>query len=193
MSTSGSFALLIDRLNQEHSSAERDIFALYVHRLIGLARHRLDDRIQHLVEPEEIANSAIKSFFMLHRQRDLNLEGEDNLWKLLVTITINKCVDQNRRHRAIRRDASREISTDELWAVISGEARPEEEAIANELIDALMVGQQEVDCSIIALRLQSWEVKDIAAQVDRTERTVYRTLAQARQRLCQMNEDLNQV
>src|SRR5262249_9069517 len=86
----------------------RAIFARFTRRLIGLARQHLDGRVRRKIDPEDVVQSAYKSLFLRYGEEALAAEGWDGLWGLLVVITLRKCSDRVRHHRAGRRDAARE-------------------------------------------------------------------------------------
>src|SRR5262245_63375800 len=83
-------------------------FERFTRRLIGLARRHLDARLQHKIEPEDVVQSAYKSFFLRYGEGALAAEGWDGLWGLLTLITLRKCADRVRHYRAQRRDVGRE-------------------------------------------------------------------------------------
>src|SRR5262245_43993565 len=109
-------------------------FERFTRRLIGLARAQLDERLQHKIEPEDVVQSAYKSFFLRYGDGALAAEGWDGLWGLLTTITLRKCADRVRYHRAECRDVNREAAAPageglEPWREAVGrEPTPEEAA-----------------------------------------------------------------
>src|SRR5262245_30661131 len=84
-------------------------FERFTRRLIGLARSQLDARLRHKIEPEDVVQSAYKSFLLRYGEGALAAEGWDGLWGLLTVITLRKCADRIRYHRAERRDVAREV------------------------------------------------------------------------------------
>ena len=62
-----SFADVMDRLRSGEDDAARDVFVRFARRLIGLARKHLDGRLAVKVDPEDVVQSAYKSFFVRHR------------------------------------------------------------------------------------------------------------------------------
>ena len=54
---------LVARLRRGDSTAASTIYYRYVNRLIALASSRLDERMRRMVDPEEVALSACRSFF----------------------------------------------------------------------------------------------------------------------------------
>src|SRR5262249_60734231 len=85
-------------------------FERFTRRLIGLARCNLDARLRHKVDPEDVVQSAYKSFFLRYGEGTLEAEGWDGLWGLLTLITLRKCAERIRYHRAECRDVAREAA-----------------------------------------------------------------------------------
>src|SRR4029450_10634551 len=91
--------------------ASRALFEQFSQRLIGLARCHLDARLKNKVDPEDVVQSAYKSFFLRYGDQTLASEGSDALWSLLTLITLRKCADRARYHRADCRNVSQEASS----------------------------------------------------------------------------------
>ena len=66
---------LVTRLRQGEQAAASEVFLRYTHRLLGLARKHLDARLAAKVEPEDIVQSAYKSFFQRHQDGE-NAHGK---------------------------------------------------------------------------------------------------------------------
>src|SRR5262245_17682634 len=86
----------------------RVVFEQFSRRLIGLARGHLDARLQHKVDPEDVVQSAYKSFLLRYGEGALAAEGWEGLWGLLTLITIRKCADRARYYQADCRNLNRE-------------------------------------------------------------------------------------
>jgi hypothetical protein len=69
-------------------------FDQFSRRVIGLARVHLDVRLQDMVDPEDVVQSAYKSLFLRSGTDALAAEGWQGLWGLLTLITIRKCADR---------------------------------------------------------------------------------------------------
>ena len=61
--------------------------AAVVGRLIGLARAHLAGRLRHKVDPEDVVQSAYKSFLLRYGEQARAADGWDRLWGVLTTIT----------------------------------------------------------------------------------------------------------
>jgi RNA polymerase sigma factor (sigma-70 family) len=157
----------------------RALFERFTRRLIGLARCQLDARLRHKIDPEDVVQSAYKSFFLRYGQGALAAEGWDGLWGLLTRITLRKCADRVRYHRAERRDIGREAATGtgdvEPWRDAAGrEPTPDEAAVLTETVEHVLSGLDADERPIVELSLQGCTTAEISAQLGRAERSVRR-------------------
>jgi RNA polymerase sigma-70 factor (ECF subfamily) len=168
--------------------AARAIFERFTRRLIGLARSQLDARFQHKIDPEDVVQSAYKSFFLRYGEGALAAEGWDGLWGLLTLITLRKCADRIRYHRAERRDVFREVPAGpedaEPWCDAAGrEPTPEQAAVLTETVEHLLRGLDGDERPIIELSLQGYSTQEISAQLGRAMRSVRRLRERVRKQL----------
>ena len=86
------------------------LFARYVERLTEMVRWHIAPSLQKRMDPEDPVHSAYRSFFVRARQGSFVIERSGDLWKLLVTITLNKLRRQIVYHRAQKRTVAKEVS-----------------------------------------------------------------------------------
>src|SRR5262249_32837576 len=91
---SDSFAEFLTRLQARDSAAAEELFQRFAHQLIALARRRIADGLRHKVDPEEIVQSAYKSFFGRYGEGPLDVVNWNSLWGLLTLITVRKCAER---------------------------------------------------------------------------------------------------
>jgi RNA polymerase sigma-70 factor, ECF subfamily len=164
--------------------ADRADFERFTRRLVGLARTQLDARLQHKIDPEDVVQSAYKSFFLRYGQGALAAEGWDGLWGLLTVITLRKCADRVRYHRAERRDLSREAGGDEPWRDAAGrEPTPEEAVALAETVEGLLRELDGDERPIVEMSLQGYSTQEISEQLGRAERSVRRLRERVRKQL----------
>lgn len=66
--------------------------------------------LDHVVRDEEdIAVSAMKSFWLAVRKKEDKLSGRDELWQLLVTITKRKIIREAEKQNAQKRDVKKAV------------------------------------------------------------------------------------
>src|SRR5262249_31059116 len=142
-------------------------FEHFTRRLVRLARRHLDERLQHKVDPEDVVQSAYKSFFLRYGEGALAAEGWNGLWGLLTTITVRKCADRARFHRAERRDITREVAPDaEPWrAVLGREPTPEHAVALAETLTRVLNGLSAAERPIVELSLQGYSTHEISERL----------------------------
>jgi RNA polymerase sigma-70 factor, ECF subfamily len=178
-------------------SDPRAVFGRFSRRLIGLARTRLDKRTRAKVDPEDVVQSAFRSFFIRDAAGQFTAENWDDLWRILVVITVRKCNRQIVGLRRARRDIRREVAAagsdeDDLQMpeAVDREPTPDEVVSLIETVERLLGRADEVEREILLMRLDGYAPPEIAREVSRrvspiSERKVYRVIAQARTRLAE--------
>lgn len=93
----------LGRLHHVDDKAAEKIWNEYFPKLARLARARLGTLPRRAFDEEDIAISALKSFFRGAGEGRFQLRDRDDLWKLLVTITVRKVTAERRRFFADKR------------------------------------------------------------------------------------------
>lgn len=189
MGEEGSFLLLMEQLRQGDQEAARRIFHEYSHRLIGLARSRLDRQVLQKEGAEDVVQSALMSFFRRHAAEPFHLTNWSNLWALLTVITLRKCGHRIEYYRALCRNVSRETpmatsddSSTASWMAIAREPSPEEATTLRDTLGDLMRGLDDRERQMVHLALEHYTVPEISRQVSRSEYFVRKVLDQVRRR-----------
>ena len=112
MGAQGSVTRLIIDLRSDEPAvrevAARLVWGRYFQELLALARSHLSARIRSREDEEDVLQSMYKSFCIRQRRGDFDLANRDELWNLLVQITIRKARNTANRHRQEKRDVRRE-------------------------------------------------------------------------------------
>jgi RNA polymerase sigma-70 factor (ECF subfamily) len=190
---SDSFAGLMERLRGGDDAAARVVFERYTRQLVALARRRLDERLAAKVDPEDVVQSAYKSFFVRQREGQLDVGNWQSLWGLLTVITLRKLADRAAHFRAARRDAAREVAPpvgDETspWEALDREPSPEEATLLAETVEELVRDLDADERPILELSLQGYSASEISQQLSRAERSVRRLRERIRKRLERMQD-----
>jgi RNA polymerase sigma-70 factor, ECF subfamily len=174
----------------------RTVFEHFSRRLIGLARVHLDGRLQHKVDPEDVVQSAYKSFLLRYGDGALAAEGWEGLWGLLTLITIRKCADRARYYEADCRNLGREAGmagsavSGELWLQAAGrEPTPDEAVVLAETVEDLLGRLDGDERAIVELSLQGFSTQEISEQTGRAERSVRRLRERVRKHLEQQQAE----
>ena len=181
-----SVAAILDGLRAGDDRVAESVFRRFSHRLIALAGSRLDETLQAKIDPEDVVQSVFRSFFGRYAAGQFQAEDWGEIWTILTVITVRKCRNKQQHYRAQRRDVAREVqpaaSTDFI-AAVSREPSPEEAAMLTETLEALMRKRSGNQLAILSLHLQGFSVLEISDRLNRTERTVRRTLQHVRDEL----------
>ena len=191
MSSPGSVTRWLEELRAGNPDAARPLMERYFPRLLGLARKKLRGVRLAAADEEDVAQSAFHSFCQgAARGRFPRLVDRDNLWRLLVTITARKALDQVRRQARQKRGGGRvlvgsaqaggEDDTDGagLDQVVGQEPTPQFAAMVTDECRRLLVALDDETLRQVALlRMEGYSDEEIAARVDCSLRTVSRKLA----------------
>lgn len=93
----------IQRLHDVDEEAAHEIWMAYFPKLVRLAREKLGSHPRRAADEEDIALSAMKSFFRGAEAGRFELHDRHDLWNLLVTITVRKVTAERRRFMAEKR------------------------------------------------------------------------------------------
>src|SRR5262249_15364 len=99
---------LVARWRGGDQLAANELFRRYAEQLIALARSRLSAKFSQGVDPEDVVQSAYRSFFHGTRDGRYDILRGGDLWQLLVVITLHKVQHQVRRNLAGKRSITRE-------------------------------------------------------------------------------------
>ncbi len=184
----GSVTLWIGDLKEGGDSAAQHLWERYFQRLVQLACARLSPtRRSGAVEDEEdAALSAFDSFCRgAAAGRFPRLADRDDLWRLLVVITIRKICGQLDRQNARKRGGDRLTGdSDRLGAdqITAREPTPELAALVADEYQRLReeLGNEALR-HVLDLRLEGYTLEEIAARLNCAERTVIRKLDVIRQ------------
>ena len=181
---------LVIRWRGGDQGAAGEIFSRYAQRLLALARSRLSVRLARHIDPEDVVQSACRSFFLGARDGRYVLKRSGDLWRLLVAITVHKLQHQVERRSAGKRDLAREVQLDDpreplrLPAdTLAREPTPAEAAALADMVENLLAPLEPLQRRMVVLRLDGNSLEEIAQEVARSERTVRRVLEQFKESL----------
>jgi RNA polymerase sigma factor (sigma-70 family) len=188
----GSFDDFMARVRSGDSAAETMIFRRFVDRLIVLAAKQFDGWIRDQADVENVVLSAYKSFFRRNKRGEYELADWDELWALLMIITLHKCTKRRKHLRAARRDAGRQVSlaghdVGVAW-LADRSPTPEEAAMLTETLEHLFQAMAPFDRPLVEHILMGYTAVEIAERLDCSERTVRRVRQRAKYQLEQLLE-----
>ena len=127
-----------------------------------------------------------RTFFRRKADGEFRIDGSDQLWQLLVRITVLKA-RAKAHHTADKRDAGAERAVEpDRFDPAGREPGPAEAAELVDQIDALLAGLPELYGRLLGLRLQGRTVTETADELGVSRQTVHRALNLLQDRLTAM-------
>jgi RNA polymerase sigma-70 factor (ECF subfamily) len=169
--TEDSSVKLVERWRQGDQAAAAELFRRYANRLIALARSRLTGKLAHRVDPEDVVQSVYRSFFSNVLDDRYELERGGDLWRLLVTMALHKVNDQVKRNRRGKRAVEREQSLTDADGpgdqFLAREPSPVEAVALTDELESFMQLLEPPERRVLELRLQGFNLEEIAAEIHR--------------------------
>ena len=174
-------AWLVASFRSGDDAAATALFERYFARLTALVQSRLGARLRARVDPDDVALSAYRSFFVRAAAGQFELCETGDLWRLLARMALHKLSHQIDRHTAEKRAVSMEEQLSDSHDLASAEPSPDEAAAISDELEFVMRSLDETERRTLELRLQGELIEAIAAELRQSERTVRRTLARVRE------------
>lgn len=166
----------IDRVLAGESSAVAEFWEQFGDRLQRLATKRLSRDLQRRVAPEDIVQSACRTFFRRAQDRQFTVDDVESLWRLLSIITLTKAREKARHHLAGKRSARKESAPndDEPLDIAGREPAPEDEPDFEDTFAHVLAQLDDEERQLVLLRLEDKTQEEIGRVLGRSERTVRR-------------------
>ena len=145
-----------------------------------------DPKLRRLLEPADVCQSVLKSFFLRAATGQFALESHENLFGLLLTMARNKVADQVRRQQALRRDHRRAVSLDDgEFAIAAADPSPSRTIIGREDLNAFRERLSPEERRMADLRSQGCEWSEIATELGGTAQARRKQLSRAVDRVAE--------
>jgi len=180
---------LVDRWRGGDEDAASELHQRYGERLVMLARRRMANKWQGRFDPEDVVQSVFRTMFRRTQAGSFEFQKDDDFWKLMVTITLNKV---RNRVRGKKRDPDREKNQfdDGLAAVMSREPGTADVVAFTDLLDTIQKRLSPIEQQLLNLRLEGYTQEEIAEQNEVDVRTVRRRLNKIREKVAEFAEDM---
>ena len=188
-----SWQVWIDAVRQGDAVALADFWSRYASPLLRLAERNIQQNLRRRVDPEDVVQSAFRTVLRRMQGGEFLVDDDEQLWKLLCAVTLNKSRRQARRHLQQKRAVDREMYIDQAEAQMAGVESdlpsPTDAAILVDLIEHIVHSTvDEEERSVLLLKLEDYSNQEIADQMERSERTVRRIMGRIKSRCVQMLE-----
>ncbi len=175
---------LLHRFENGEEDAATAIHLRYAKRIKLLAKAQMGAWLSARVEPDDIVQSVFCTFFQQAAEGRYQIPEGEELWKLLLVITLNEIRALGLYHSAAKRDVKKTIGLVKVKRSVQSD-NPTEAAYnllrltVNDLLDELPEDRR----AIVALRIDGHVVKQIAEDTKKSKRSVERILQDFRKQL----------
>ncbi len=182
---------LLRHLQRGSEEAATALYQRYAQRLRALTQAQCSAELARRVDVEDIVQSVFGSFFRRAGQGCYDVPAGEELWKLFLVIALHKIRDQGKHHRAAKRDVRRTTGGEGLDQSLAARGTDGDCAFLQLTIDEALERLPPQHRTVAELRLQGYEVAEIARETARSKRTVERILQEIRGELRQHLETEN--
>jgi RNA polymerase sigma-70 factor, ECF subfamily len=176
---------LLWRFREGDQDAATRLYVRYAKRLNSLVEKQCSAELTRWLEAEDIVQSVFGSFFRRVRQGYYDVPDGEELWKLLLVLALHKIRDKSCYYHAAKRDVHRTLGGEGARQRLELQADAERfrydhlELAVREILEELPPR-----CRVmVELRVEGYEVAEVARKTGRSRRTVERILQEARLKL----------
>ncbi|OAI51907.1 hypothetical protein AYO44_16825, partial [Planctomycetaceae bacterium SCGC AG-212-F19] len=181
-------SVLLRRFQNRDLDAATQLYVRYATRLRKLAQAQCSAALAKRVEPDDIVQSVFGSFFRRAAQGQYSVPDGNELWNLLLVIALNKIRAKGAYFGAAKRDARRTTDLATLDQTFGAARRGDDLAYAflKLVINDAMKGLTTVQKEMVSMRIDGWEVSEIAEKTRSSVRSVERCLHAFREQLAEV-------
>jgi len=171
------------RYRDGEEEAATALYLRYARRLRTLAARRTGTAFAGRFDADDVVQSVFRAFFQGVRRRAYDVPPGGEIWGLLLVLALNKIRNQVGHHRAAKRDVGQTAGGREFTRR-PPLGRDDSAAMYLRLVlDEQLDGLPESNRAIVRMRMEGYEVAEIAERAGRSRRTVERVLRDFRDRL----------
>jgi RNA polymerase sigma factor (sigma-70 family) len=172
---------LAQEIQAGSESAAKELFDKYCERLMRTAKRRIGQRMASRFDPEDVIQSAFRTFFKRVKNDEFTFEQEEDLFKLLVRLTVRKTLRQVVHHKAAKRSTDKEHTDSSedshLLSQLSGaEPTPDMEVTLLDEFEKLMNSLNPQERQVVEMKLQGFSTVEIAEKLGSYDRKIRRIL-----------------
>jgi len=180
----------VERFRNGDEVAAREFWEQYGPLLQQVAANHMGSRLRMRIGPEDVVQSACRTFFRRAQAGQFQLDDGESLWRLLCVLTLTKVREQARYHTRQKRSMNRETHTntgnDDSTVSPPLPDRSPSANVAVEFADqfeqllGLLDGEER---AIVDLKLQELTHDQVAERLGTSERTVRRVFKRVQSKL----------
>ncbi|MCA9197207.1 MAG: sigma-70 family RNA polymerase sigma factor [Planctomycetales bacterium] len=188
--TSLSDRSLLRRFQAGEHDAATQLYLRYASRLLALADSHTSKALAARFDAEDVVQSVFRTFFRRASAGLYEVPPGDELWQLFLVIALNKVRSLSTYHHAQKRSAAKTTLTEDI-ACHSLAADQQPALILKMVIEETIRQLPETEQHMIHLRIEGFDVQQIADQTKRSKRTVERVLQRFRHELALQIDDVS--
>jgi RNA polymerase sigma-70 factor (ECF subfamily) len=169
---------LLRRFRDGEMNAATELYLRYAGPLYALTLRQRGNDLAARVDPEDIVQSVFRTFFRRAAQGEYQVPAGEELWKLLLVIALNKIRATGAYHRAAKRSVGTTVQGKAFEQAARSLPAPDETALGvlRLTLDEALTALPESERRIIELRIEGYQVEEIARTTRRAKRSVERVL-----------------
>jgi RNA polymerase sigma factor (sigma-70 family) len=152
------------------------LYLRYVDRLRAVARSKIPRDLTRFMDVDDLVQSVFRRFFEAASDGRYDSPTGDDFWRLLVAIAANRVRTEITYQRAAKRDGRRTDNNCDVNSVLHKSHEGELELVVK---DAMAQMPEDVR-HVVLMRMEGYEVLQIAEMTGRSKRTTERLLSDAR-------------
>jgi RNA polymerase sigma-70 factor, ECF subfamily len=168
--------------------AARQLYLRYARRLSALVERQCSADLARLAGIEDLVQSVFGSFFRRIRQGYYDVPDGAELWNLLLVIALHKIRGKAVYLHSVKRDTHRTINGEEASRRLESQVNSEEarHAQSQVALDEVLERLPTQNRVMARLRMEGYEVAEVARETGRSRRSVERILQDTRQKLVEL-------
>jgi RNA polymerase sigma factor (sigma-70 family) len=181
---------LIEMWRNGDARAADELYRRYVDRLLKLLEMRLSARFQGVFDPEDVCQSAFGTIFRRLRKGEFQFVDDANVWKLLITVGLNKLRNRTRTPKRFVLPAAGECEVDagegfdgRTAQDLSNEVDPAAANVYMDLLEQLFSRLDSDSGKVLEMRLSGYKSLEIAQEIGYSEKWVQRRMNDIRRKL----------
>jgi RNA polymerase sigma-70 factor (ECF subfamily) len=175
---------LLKHFQQGNEDAATSLYLRYVKRVRALARNQCSPELARCVDLDDLVQSVFGSFFRGVRKGRYDVPDGEELWRLFLVIAINKIRARAAYHHAAKRDVRRAANAHAYAQALENLEQDEAgQVFLRMTIKEALERLPPEPRRLVQLRMQGYEVAEMARLTGRSNRTVERLLQDARKQL----------
>jgi RNA polymerase sigma-70 factor (ECF subfamily) len=182
---------LLRRFRRGSQDAATQLYLRYADRLRALARAQCSPDLARRLDAEDIVQSVFGSFFRGASTGYYDVPAGEELWRLFLVIALNKIRAQGAYHRAAKRDVRLTRGSEFFRQAAEAHADDASLGYLQVVVDDALEQLPPAHRQIVELRVEGYEVSEIAQLTGRSKRTVERILQETRRQLGGLLDEAN--